>query len=103
MTHEHSPREWRIGSEYEGNERRPYYIVETDYCHVVAHVVRRKTRVTQDKANARLIAAAPDYAEAAELAIACMAMEGEHKDHDAPCWLDKMILAHAKATGDECR
>jgi len=30
-------------------------------------------------------------------------MEGEHKDHDAPCWLDKMILAHAKATGDECR
>jgi len=51
------------------------------------------------QANARLIAAAPDYAEAAELAIACMVMEGDHKNHDVPCWLDKMALAHAKAIG----
>ena len=45
-----------------------------------------------------LHAAAPEYAAAAELAIACMAMEGDHANHDAPCWLDALTLAHAKAT-----
>ena len=42
-------------------------------------------------------AAAPGMLEAAEVAIACMAMEGDHKHHDAPCWLDALTLAHAKA------
>ena len=41
--------------------------------------------------------AAGDLLEAAEVAIACMAMEGDHKHHDAPCWLDALTIAHAKA------
>ena len=49
-------------------------------------------------ANRDLISAAPDLLEAAELAIACMAMEGDHKDHDAPCWLDALTIAHSKTT-----
>ncbi len=54
--------------------------------------------ILTDETNVRLIAAAPDLLDAATLAIACMAMDGEHASHDAPCWLDALTIAHAKAT-----
>ena len=71
--------------EYEGDQYRPDYSV--NWCEV--HAAAAETARQRD---ALLVAA--------ELAIKCMAMEGDHKDHDAPCWLDQMgkALKQAQAT-----
>jgi hypothetical protein len=93
MTTKHTPGPWRI-EKRPGNEMEYHVVAEVRSPVALAKTLCNGLPVEVDRANARLIAAAPDMAEALQ---AILAANGE--DHETGLRVAREALQKAGVTG----